>query len=215
MSQEFIAFFSSDMRSLVRSISDCFIHPWPRCYSVSHMKKKKHWTIGINIQTSRQRWQIGSLMDGNLSNTDDGQVTTNGKRIPSEQWVIWVIQCFLAAGNNISLWGTVGLCHPVKTPHDKAWTVNWEKTKNPEHSSQHLRDPPQYHALERQEWALHVVGIISQRLLTIARTKTLQTAKMVFDSFFPLPHGNGPIPQVNAAPSTRTGLCLQCRDMQH
>lgn len=52
--------------------------------------------------------------------------------------------------------------------------------------------------------------IISRHLLTIAGTKTLQTAGAVFDSTVPLPRGTGPIPQ---GPSTKTRLCLQCRDM--
>lgn len=36
---------------------------------------------------------------------------------------------------------------------------------------------------------------IGWHLLTIAGAKTLQTARVVFDSAVPLPHGTGPIPQ--------------------
>ncbi len=57
--------------------------------------------------------------------------------------------------------------------------------------------------------------IIDRHLLTIAGTKTLQAAEVVFDSTVPLLHGTGPMPQCSTRPSTKTGLCLQCTNIQH
>lgn len=57
---------------------------------------------------------------------------------------------------------------------------------------------------------------ISCRLLTIAGTKTLQTARVVSDSTVPLPHGTGPIPQCGTRPSTKAehqakeDMCSSC-----
>lgn len=73
---------------------------------------------------------------------------------------------------SVSLCGTAGLCHPGESPRVTDWMTTEEKLIFI------LSELPQCRALERQKWLLHVAPrIISRHLLTIAGTKTLQTAE--------------------------------------